>query len=162
MSDTGSPVLVLSEFLPYQISITSNAISNRIAEVYRSQFGLKVTEWRVMAVLGDTGALTQRELTSLTLMDKVAVNRACKVLEQRGLASRKPNTSDGRSHLLALTDAGVAMHDRIVPLAREVEQRLLAPLSAQERQTLKDLLKRLRDHSHTLGPATVTDGCGAD
>ncbi len=162
MPETASPVLVLSEFLPYQISITSNAISNRIAEVYRSQFGLKVTEWRVMAVLGDAGALTQRKLTSLTLMDKVAVNRACKVLEQRGLASRKPNTKDGRSHLLALTEAGVVMHDRIVPMARDVETRLLEPLSKQEREVLNELLKRLRDHSNTLGPATVADGCGTE
>ena len=51
-----------------------------------TRFGLSVPEWRVMAVLGDSGPLTQRDLTRLTLMDKVAVNRACKVLEERGLA----------------------------------------------------------------------------
>jgi DNA-binding MarR family transcriptional regulator len=61
-----------------------------------------------MAVLGDSGALTQRDLTRLTLMDKVAVNRACKVLEERGLAWRRPNTQDGRSHLLELTGRGRA------------------------------------------------------
>ena len=90
----------LSEFLPYQLSITSNAVSGRIALEYRQRFGLSVPEWRVMAVLGDAGPLTQRDLTRLTLMDKVAVNRACKVLEERGLAVRQPNAADGRSHLL--------------------------------------------------------------
>src|SRR5690606_4023291 len=63
----------LSEFVPYQLSITSNAVSGRIALEYRQRFGLSVPEWRVMAVLGDSGPLTQRELTRLTLMDKVAV-----------------------------------------------------------------------------------------
>ena len=92
----------LTEFLPYQLSIASNAVSNRIAQVYNDTFGLKVSEWRVMAMLGDAGALTQRELTERTLMDKVAVNRACKVLEQRGLATRLPNERDGRSHHLEL------------------------------------------------------------
>ncbi len=162
MSDKPSQALSLAEFLPYQLSITSNAVSNRIAEVYRSQFSLKVTEWRVMAVLGANGPLTQRDLTELTLMDKVAVNRACKVLEERGLASRKPNTDDGRSHLLALTEAGWEVHDRIVPLAREMESRLLEPLDSDERRTFVSLLQRLRGQSEKLGPAIVTDDCGAE
>ena len=97
------PAQRLAEFLPYQLSIASNAVSTRIAEQYRKRFALKTTEWRIMAVLGDHGALTQRELSQQTLMDKVPVNRACKRLEQRGLAQRSPNASDGRSHLLELT-----------------------------------------------------------
>ncbi len=85
----------LREFLPYQLSITSNAVSGRIALEYRQRFGLSVPEWRVMAVLGDSGPLTQRDLTRLTLMDKVAVNRACKVLEERG-AGQPPAQCAGR------------------------------------------------------------------
>lgn len=154
--------LSLAEFLPYQLSITSNAVSNRIAEVYRSEFGLKVTEWRAMAVLGDSGPLTQRSVTELTLMDKVAVNRACKALEQRGLANRKPNAEDGRSHLLALTDAGWKVHDRIVPMARAMERRLLEPLNDAERRTFVQLLQRLRDQSDKLGPIAVQDDYGTE
>ncbi len=162
MSNTATPVLSLAEFLPYQLSITSNAVSNRIAEVYRSEFGLKVAEWRAMAVLGDSGPLTQRQVAELTLMDKVAVNRACKVLEERDLADRKPNVDDGRSHLLALTEAGRAVHDRIVPMAQEMERRLLEPLDSAERQTFVALLQRLRDQSNNLGPAIVKDYRGAE
>ena len=102
----------LAEFLPYQLSITSNAVSGRIALEYRQRFGLSVPEWRVMAILGDSGPLTQRDLTRLTLMDKVAVNRACKVLEERDLASRQPNAQDGRSHLLELTAKGREKYNR--------------------------------------------------
>ncbi|NCU12732.1 MAG: MarR family transcriptional regulator, partial [Sphingomonadaceae bacterium] len=80
----------LADFLPYLLSVTSNAVSDRIADEYRARFGLKIPEWRVMAVLGDAGPLTQRELVGATRMDKVAVNRACKVLEERGLLARSP------------------------------------------------------------------------
>ena len=65
------PAQRLAEFLPYQLSIASNAVSTRIAEQYRKRFALKTTEWRIMAVLGDHGALTQRKLSQQTLMDKV-------------------------------------------------------------------------------------------
>ena len=133
----------LSEFLPYQLSITSNAVSGRIALEYRQRFGLSVPEWRVMAVLGDAGPLTQRDLTRLTLMDKVAVNRACKVLEERGLVSRSPNARDGRSHHLELTAQGRAMFDEIMPLALDMEKRLFACLSRGETEALKASLGKL-------------------
>src|SRR5688572_33286511 len=93
----------LADFMPYRLSVTTNAVSDLIAGEYRARFGLKVPEWRVMAVLGDVGSQTQRELVGATRMDKVAVNRACKMLEERGLVSRSPNARDGRSHHLELT-----------------------------------------------------------
>ena len=80
----------LSDFLPYLMSVSANAVSDVVAQQYHARFGLKIPEWRVMAVLGDAGALTQRRLVSSTRMDKVAVNRACKALEERGLAQRSP------------------------------------------------------------------------
>src|SRR5690606_21522316 len=134
----------LSEFVPYLLSITSNAVSGRISLEYKTRFGLNVPEWRVMAVLGDSGPRTQRELTRLTVMDKVAVNRACKGLEERNLAMRHPNEQDGRSHRLELTPSGVRMHDEIMPLALEMERRLFAKFAPEEIAQFRHLLDRIR------------------
>ncbi len=138
----------LSGFLPYQLSIASNAVSGLIAERYRSRFGLKITEWRILAVLGDAALrdhfLTQRDLTEVTLMDKVAVNRACKVLEQRGLVTRATNRSDGRSHLLALTNDGQAIHREVMPLAKATERELTDGFTPAEEAQLRDMLDRVR------------------
>lgn len=138
------PTMPLAQFLPYQLSITSNAVSGRIAQEYRQHFGLSVPEWRVMAVLGDSGPLTQRDLTQRTLMDKVAVNRACKVLEERGLAARTPNVQDGRSHHLGLTESGAAMFGQIMPLALEMERRVFTGFTADEMAQFRGLLDRVR------------------
>ena len=135
----------LADFLPYQLSIASNAVSSRIAEQYRRRFALKTTEWRIMAVLCDSGPLTQRDLSQITLMDKVPVNRACKTLEDRGLAARQPNAADGRSHLLELTAEGRAVHSRIMPLALDIERELFSALDENEREQLKSMLLRLRE-----------------
>ena len=155
MSDSPEGALRLADFLPYQLSIASNAVSNRIAEAYQAQFGLKIPEWRVMAVLGDRGAMTQRGLTEATVMDKVAVNRACKALEERGLLDRAPNLDDGRSHHLALTDDGSAMHARIMPLARAIEQQLFGSLDKADRDAFSRLLARVRDEAGKHDPATA-------
>lgn len=133
----------LADFLPYLMSVTTNAVSDMIAGEYRARFGLKIPEWRVMAVLGDSGPQTQRTLVGATRMDKVAVNRACKVLEERGLVARSPNVRDGRSHHIELTAAGQAVHGEIMPLALEMEKRLFAPLSAGEQASFKALLARI-------------------
>lgn len=151
------PAKRLADFLPYQLSVASNAVSTRIAEQYRTRFDLKPTEWRVMAVLGDSGPHTQRELGQLTLMDKVPVNRACKTLEERGLAARAPNERDGRSHHLALTAEGRAVHARIMPLAEAIESELFAVLSDPERAALADMLARVRDGAGEFDPANLTD-----
>lgn len=133
----------LEDFLPYQLSVTSNAVSRLIAERYQARFGIKTTEWRIMAVLGDVGTATQRALAKATLMDKVAVNRACKVLAERGLIGREPNARDGRSHLLTLTEEGRAIHREVMPLARAIEAEVFGTLDAQERAALRSILKRV-------------------
>ena len=140
----------LADFLPYLLSVTSNAVSRRIADEYESRFGLKIPEWRVMAVLGDAGPLTQRELVGATLMDKVAVNRACKTLEERGLATRSPNALDGRSHHLELTAQGRDMHRQIMSIALDMEARVFAALTPAERDEFKAMLGRLREQAETL------------
>lgn len=150
----------LSRFLPYQLSLTSNAVSGRIAMEYRQRWSLSIPEWRVMAILGDAGANTQRDLTKRTLMDKVAVNRACKGLEDRGLAQRTPNEQDGRSHLLELTDAGLEMHAEIMPLALEMEQRMFAGFTPEELDLFRALLERARVQAEGLSEDELSDSYG--
>ncbi|WFL78051.1 MarR family winged helix-turn-helix transcriptional regulator [Altererythrobacter arenosus] len=144
----------LADFLPYQLSVTSNAVSSLIAQRYRARFGLKITEWRVMAILGDAGEATQRELTEATLMDKVAVNRACKMLEERGLVARQPNSADGRSHHLVLTGEGRAIHGEIMPLALEIEREIFSALEPDEREKFRAMLRRIFDQAENTEPAS--------
>ncbi|MBH5323353.1 MarR family winged helix-turn-helix transcriptional regulator [Aurantiacibacter sediminis] len=152
------PASLLSRFLPYQLSLASNAVSGRIAMEYRQRWGLSIPEWRVMAVLGDAGAMTQRDLTKRTLMDKVAVNRACKVLEERELAQRAPNEQDGRSHLLELTENGKAMHAEIMPLALEMEAKLFEGFSHDELELFRALLERARSMAEEMSGEDLSKG----
>ena len=142
--------LDLAAFVPYQLSIASNAVSDRIARQYQARFGLKIPEWRLMAVLGQSGldgtptALTQRDLVAATIMDKVTVSRTTAALVERGLIGRAPSEIDGRSHLLTLTGAGRSLYTEIAPVALAMEGEILKGLSAKERALLSDLLARLR------------------
>src|SRR3546814_18354871 len=98
--------LNLDNFLPYRLSIASNVLSSRIAAEYENRFGLKIPEWRLMAVLGEGQPKTQRELVAATRMDKVTVNRAAKALADRQLIARQAPEADGPSPHLAPPETG--------------------------------------------------------
>ena len=66
----------------------SNAVSSRIAAEYQSRFGLKIPEWRLMAVLGEGRPLTQRELVALHQNAVMQPRRLFGVKHRAGAAGR--------------------------------------------------------------------------
>ncbi len=140
----------LDDFIPYQLSTASNAVSALIAQEYKSRFGLKIPEWRVMAVLGNRGASTQRHLVEATLMDKVTVNRAVKALADRHLLDRMPNDADGRSHHLVLSDTGTELYEQIMPAAEAMEKKIMAVLSDEEIEQLSGYLTKIRQSADLI------------
>ena len=136
--------LLLDDFLPYRLSIASNRVSDAIASTYRSLFGLRIAEWRLVAVIAESDGITQQALCVATLMDKVTVSRGAIALVDRGLVERSANTGDKRSHLLQLTPSGRALYEQVAPKALLIEQELFASFSAQEIDRLRDMLARVQ------------------
>ena len=135
--------LRLDDFLPFRLSVASNAVSGVIARAYQRRFGLTVAEWRVIAVLAERDGLTSQEIVERTVMDKVTVSRAVQALLERGLVERRPHDADRRSHLLSLTAEGRSLHVEVAPLALEFERAVLADLTGAEQAQLAALLRRL-------------------
>jgi DNA-binding MarR family transcriptional regulator len=135
--------LSLDRFLPYRLSVASNAVSGRIATTYRRRFNLKVPEWRLIAILAEQARLTPLMLAERTRMDKIAVSRAARSLIERQIIAADDNPGDGRSHFLSLTPAGHALYADIAPLARATESELFATLTPQERLQFEAMLRRI-------------------
>ena len=140
----GEAGLKLDSYLPYRLSVASNAVSGLIARAYEDRFGLTVPQWRVICVLAEDGGLTQVQVVARTVMDKVTVSRAAQGLVKRRLVTRAENKTDGRSHVLALTPEGRSLHGEIAPLALAYEAALIAGLAPEDLTLLKRLLARLQ------------------
>jgi DNA-binding MarR family transcriptional regulator len=136
--------LRLDAYLPYRLSVASNAVSGLIARAYQDRFGLTVPQWRLICVLAEDGGLTQGQLVARTVMDKVTVSRAAQGLLNRHLVARSEHQADGRSHVLALTQEGSGLHAEIAPLALAYEAALISGLAPEEVALLKRLLARLQ------------------
>ncbi|WP_294329344.1 MarR family transcriptional regulator [uncultured Sphingomonas sp.] len=144
--------LKLNDFLPYRMSIASNAVSDAVATAYRNLFGLRIPEWRLVAVLAEGGAMSQQALCGRTRMDKVTVSRAAIGLVERGLIARAANPSDQRSHLVALTPEGWQLYEQVAPKALELERRLFESFTEVEKTQLAAMLARIE------AAATAFDG----
>lgn len=140
---SATSALELRDFLPFRLSVLSNAVSRRIADLYDREFGLTVWQWRVMAVCADAPGISATDIGQRTQMDKVAVSRAVAGLLERDFLDRAVAPDDGRRTLLDLSEKGRKIYDTIVPLALAEEARLLAALSDQEASDLARLMEKL-------------------
>jgi DNA-binding MarR family transcriptional regulator len=144
--------LKLDEFLPYRLSIVSNRVSEAIATAYVRLFGLKIPEWRLIAVIAEGRGMTQQALGVATRMDKVTVSRAARALVERGLVARHVVDDDRRSHLLSLTATGRALYEQVAPKALELEAAVFDGLSASEQEMLRDVLDRIESAASRVVP----------
>jgi len=135
--------LHLERFLPYRLSVLSNRVSRDISNLYSARFNLSITEWRVMAVLGQQSPLSANTVAERTAMDKVAVSRAVSGLLQKSYLTRNTDAGDRRRSALQLSTAGYAVFDEIVPLALRLERKIMASLQPAEQQQLLAILDKL-------------------
>jgi len=147
-------LLDLERFLPYRLSVLSNTVSQAIAAMYSERFGLSVTQWRVIAVLGRFPDLSAVEVAERTKMDKVAVSRAVAELVRAERLDRSLHDDDRRRSVLRLSDAGQRVYADIAPFALDCEARLISVLSDAERAQLERILDKLS----TAGVAMLMSG----
>jgi DNA-binding MarR family transcriptional regulator len=147
----GEGGLRLDAYLPYRLSVASNAVSGLIARAYEDRFGLSVPQWRLICVLAEDGPMTQVQIVARTVMDKVTVSRAAQALTRRHLVARKRHAADGRSQVLALSGEGRSLYGEIAPLALAYEAALISGLAPEEVTLLKRLLARLQAAAGQLG-----------
>ena len=141
--------LVLDDFIPYRLSVTSNLVSDAIARTYEALFGLSIPEWRLIAVTAEQDGATQAAIGARTRMDKVTVSRAAIALVGRGLLARTAH-ADKRSHGLTLTAAGRELYAQIAPKALELERRIFAGFERAEIAQFEGLLRRVAEATLAL------------
>jgi len=136
----------LEEFLPYQLAVLAERVSQGFSALYRRKYGLSVAEWRVVAHLGQSGKVSVRDIHRHAMLGKSQISRAASRLERDGYVAKTANPADGRLVSLALTDKGKAMLADLTPQAKAYERAVLSELDDGTgfRAAIKRLLERDR------------------
>lgn len=144
------PLLTLERYLPYRLSLLSNKVSETVAKTYKDKFAISITEWRIMAVLGEYPGISADEVSLKTHIEKSLISRAISKLLKRKLLCRNISEDDKRRSELMLSNTGYEVYEEIVPLSLEYERKFLATLSQQEQEVLSSLIDRLSQHAESI------------
>ena len=128
-----------------RISRLARAIEPRLEDVYR-EHGLEPGWHDVLATLRRSGPsyrLRPSDFTGSLMLTSSGTTKRLDRLERAGLIERSPDPDDRRGVVITLTDEGRALIDRVTEAHLANEERLLAGLSAAERDRLAALLRKL-------------------
>jgi DNA-binding MarR family transcriptional regulator len=99
-------------------------------------------QFTVLVELTERGELDHSALVGFAHLDKSTLSPLLNRLEERGLITIARDDRDHRRKLITATDDGVDIVNRLAPSAAAVGDELLSGLTADERSTLLDLLRR--------------------
>lgn len=119
-----------------------------------------VAEVTVLSVLAERGAVSQRELSDITHVNRTVIVRQVDALESKGWVRRDPNPVDRRSYALRLTSAG---HAALLALSRDLdraETELTSALTPDETRRLKRRLAELLVDDPVLAVRSLADRAG--
>jgi DNA-binding MarR family transcriptional regulator len=157
---SAEPQLMLQQYLPYRLAVVARAISNELAQRYSDDCGISTPEWRVIAHLAAVPACSSGELCERTAMDKATVNRAVSRLVAAGHVLADVAKRDRRLNVLTLSARGKAIHKVVVPLALDVEAKLLDALSAGEQSVLFRSIEKLSRRIEDIRQSRETKAVG--
>lgn len=121
-------------------------------------------QFAALTAIGEQPGVDATRLSSLIAFDRSTLSDVLERLETRGWVVRHPSPCDKRIKPLRLSQAGSHILAEVEPAVRRVQQRLLAPVSAQERAKMVTLLVRLVEaHSGDLtGAPAAANGAVAE
>ena len=140
---TSPKALDLDNYAVAYLTWIANKMSSSASALYRKRFGVGIADWRIMALLAVESWITANRISEVIGLDKAVISRSVAFLQERGLAETRFRDNNHRRKFVALTKAGLSLHDRIVDVAREREEFLLADLDAEDRRTAIRILTKI-------------------
>ena len=95
---------------------------------------------------------SQIRLSQFTKVEKMMISKNLRVLERRGLVSRKPDPEDRRANRLLLTEAGIRTLQRGFAASRKAHASFFFRVLGAEERRLNEMLQALMDSQDRAQP----------
>lgn len=119
----------------------------RACALFKEEFDpydLTPQQFGLLAFLWIEDGLSQAELSARSQIDRTTMGGIVDRLEKERLVERRPHPEDRRAYQVFLTARGKSLEEELWAVAKRVQEKVNAPLSAAERTTLIRLLEKLR------------------
>ncbi|WP_447725838.1 MarR family winged helix-turn-helix transcriptional regulator [Sphingomonas koreensis] len=108
--------------------------------------GLDLPSWRVVMVLRGTGWLSVSEIASQSNTKLAAMTKTVQRMKSDGLVESREGETDRRVTLVSLTPSGEEVAEVAMEAARHVFRRAFHGMSAQQQETLSQLLREVAEN----------------
>src|ERR1700716_4301623 len=136
--------------IPGELGVFPGYLLARLGEASRRRFhkalepeGLHPRHFGVMTMVAAQPGMSQQELHEKTAIDPSSMVAVIDELEAMGLAERRPHPEDRRVRTIFLTDVGLEKLQRVRALVGKLQREFFQALTAEERDQLHALLRKL-------------------
>ncbi len=116
-------------------------------------FGVTPVQYAALQAICRAPGIDQRTLASVIGLDASTTGGVIDRLQARGLLRRSPSEHDRRVRLITPTDEGLALLEAVQPAMLRAQDRMLAPLSPQERGEFMRMMRALVSANNELSRA---------
>ncbi|GAB2666760.1 MarR family transcriptional regulator [Gordonia jinhuaensis] len=133
-----TPIAILG-----RIQRISSVVTHRL-DRNLDEHGISRSEFEVLgALVRAQRPLRASDVVSTTMLSGASITKLTEALAARGLIERRRSEHDGRVVLLAATDDGRALIDRVLPRRLAGDNDVLSALTGPERDQLTALLTKI-------------------
>lgn len=131
-------------YLAWQFGHTTE---QRLEKALRAM-DLNLAQFRALVLTALTPGVSSAEIARHSGLTAQSMGAAVNGLIERGLVERSPHPANRRILELRLTEAGRVLTAEAQALVDSVQQELFRVVSADEQESLRELLRRLIEHAN--------------
>ncbi len=140
---TERPNLDLGNYLPYLLNRVGFALVEGFTADALKANHLSIEMWRVLAALSNNGGQRQVDLSAMTSIDASTMSRLVSRLVRMGLVTRSRSATSSREVVVALSGKGRALVQRLIPIAKKLEQTASLQLPPKDLAVVKRALRQM-------------------
>ncbi|GGU82536.1 MarR family transcriptional regulator [Streptomyces litmocidini] len=129
----------MSTSLLYLLKRTELAVRARLEELVKPA-GITALQYTALTVLERHDGISAAQLARDSFVTAQSMADMVRALEGRGLIRREPNPANRRERLILIADPGRRLLAEYAEPARALEERMVAGLSAEEIDVLREAL----------------------
>lgn len=118
------------------VHVFSYLIGRAFYDQLQARHGLSVQQWRILLTVAQHPGATAADIIGHWALEPMAVSRAVRELQQRGLIERRVGSNDRRSQELSLTRKGQSTYNTVVPEANQRYHDIVDCLTPKNRASL--------------------------
>jgi DNA-binding MarR family transcriptional regulator len=142
MEDRATGISALDERIPFLLSQLGSHVSGEFQRRMRG-IGVQPRTYAVLMALATEDGQSQRQLSARLGIHRNAMVTVIDALEADGLVLRMAHPDDRRAFAITLTDRARSLLPDLDEAGRALEDAVAEPLSAVERNALRELLQRV-------------------